>query len=41
MKYNKYFDHTLLAPQATSDEIDKLVTEAIKYDFKSVCIAPS
>ena len=41
MKYNKYFDHTLLAPQATSDEIDKLVAEAIKYDFKSVCIAPS
>lgn len=41
MKYNKYFDHTLLAPQATSDEIDKLVAEAIKYDFKSVCISPS
>lgn len=41
MNYNKYFDHTMLAPQATSTDIDKLIKEAIKYDFKSVCIAPS
>ena len=41
MNYNKYFDHTMLAPQATSTDIDKLLKEAIKYDFKSVCIAPS
>ena len=30
MNYNKYFHY-----------IDKLIKEAIKYDFKSVCIAPS
>lgn len=41
MNYNKYFDHTMLAPQATSTDIDKLIKEAVKYDFKSVCIAPS
>lgn len=41
MNYNKYFDHTMLAPQATSTDIDKLIKEAIKFDFKSVCIAPS
>lgn len=41
MNYNKYFDHTMLAPQATSTDIDKLIKEAIKYDFKSICIAPS
>ena len=41
MNYNKYFDHTMLAPQATSTDIDKLIKEAIKYDFNSVCIAPS
>lgn len=41
MNYNKYFDHTMLAPQATNADIDKLIKEAIKYDFKSVCIAPS
>ena len=41
MNYNKYFDNTMLAPQATSTDIDKLIKEAIKYDFKSVCIAPS
>ncbi|ACF07147.1 Deoxyribose-phosphate aldolase [Metamycoplasma arthritidis] len=41
MKYNKLVDHTLLAPQATVHDIDKLIDEAIKYDFKSVCIAPT
>lgn len=38
---NKYIDHTNLSPSATSKDIDKLIQEAIKYDFKSVCIAPS
>lgn len=36
MEYNKYFDHTLLAPQATSAEIDKLIDEGIKYNVKSI-----
>lgn len=38
---NKYIDHTNLSPSATNKDIDKLIQEAIKYDFKSVCIAPS
>lgn len=41
MEYNKYFDHTLLAPQATSADIDKLIDEGIKYNVKSICIAPA
>ena len=35
---NKYFDHTLLKPEATSAQIDKLCAEAKEYDFFSVCI---
>ena len=35
---NKYFDHTLLKPEATNDQIDKLCEEAREYDFYSVCV---
>jgi len=35
---NKYFDHTLLKPEATSAQIDKLCAEAKEYDFFSVCV---
>ncbi|MGL4382828.1 MAG: deoxyribose-phosphate aldolase [Bacilli bacterium] len=38
MKLSKYIDHTLLKPDATIKEIDKLVAEAIEYDFASVCV---
>ncbi len=38
---NKYFDHTLLKPDATSDQILKLCREAKKYDFYSVCVNAS
>jgi deoxyribose-phosphate aldolase len=34
-------DHTLLSPEATSQEIDKLCDEARKYEFYSVCVPPS
>jgi len=34
-------DHTLLSPEATSQEIDKLCAEARKYEFYSVCVPPS
>lgn len=37
-KLNKYIDHTLLKPDATSDDIEKLIDEAIKYEFASVCV---
>ena len=37
---NKYFDHTLLKPEATNEQIDKLCEEAGEYDFYSVCVNP-
>ena len=40
MKFSKLFDHTLLKPEATEQEISKLCDEAIKYDFASVCVNP-
>ncbi len=36
-----FIDHTLLKPEATPAEIEKLCTEAIQYQFSSVCIQPS
>lgn len=38
MNYNKYIDHTLLLPEATKSQIEKLCEEALKYDFMSVCV---
>lgn len=38
MTLNKYFDHTLLKPDATDEEIRALCQEAREYDFYSVCI---
>ncbi|WP_427902756.1 deoxyribose-phosphate aldolase [Metamycoplasma alkalescens] len=38
---NKLIDHTFLGQAGTTKDIDKLIDEAKKYDFKSVCIAPS
>lgn len=38
---NKYIDHTLLKAVATKDDIKKLCDEAIKYNFKAVCVNPS
>lgn len=35
---NKFIDHTLLHPTATRDDIQNLCEEAIKYDFKAVCV---
>ncbi len=36
----KYIDHTLLRPDATVSEIDRLLEEARTYDFASVCVNP-
>ena len=38
MKFNKYFDHTNLKPDATKDDIRTLCEEAKRYDFASVCV---
>ena len=34
-------DHTLLKPEATSDQIDTLCHEALTYQFASVCVNPA
>jgi deoxyribose-phosphate aldolase len=41
MNLSKYIDHTLLKPQATQEDILKLIEEAKVYDFASVCINPA
>lgn len=33
-------DHTLLKPEATEPDVEKLCREAVKYGFASVCINP-
>ena len=38
---SKLIDHTLLKAFATEEDIKKLCEEAIKYDFKSVCVNPA
>lgn len=38
---NKYIDHTLLKADTTKDQIKVLCDEAIKHDFKAVCVNPS
>lgn len=34
----KFIDHTLLKPEATSDDIAKLCSEALTFGFKGVCV---
>ncbi|QHP97339.1 deoxyribose-phosphate aldolase [Staphylococcus lugdunensis] len=41
MDYAKYIDHTLLKPESTKAQIDKLIKEAKTYHFKSVCVNPT
>ncbi len=36
----RYIDHTLLKPDATAADIDRLCTEAREYGFAAVCINP-
>ena len=40
MNKNKMIDHTLLKPDASAADIQKLCEEAKVYDFASVCINP-
>lgn len=35
---NQYFDHTLLKPEATAAQIEKLCKEAMQYKFYAVCV---
>ncbi len=41
MDRNKYIDHTLLKPEATSAQIAKLCAEARENHFASVCVNPT
>jgi deoxyribose-phosphate aldolase len=36
-----FIDHTLLAPDATTGDIDRMCAEAIEYGFASVCVNPT
>ncbi len=40
-KLVKLIDHTLLKPEATAEEIERLCAEAAKYKFYSVCVNPT
>ncbi|MFZ4616105.1 MAG: deoxyribose-phosphate aldolase [Rectinemataceae bacterium] len=37
----RYIDHTLLKPEATSDQVDALCDEAARHHFHSVCVNSS
>jgi len=39
-EFARYFDHTLLKPEATTDDIRRLVEEAFHYGFYGVCVNP-
>ena len=38
--FNHYVDHTLLKPDATQDQFETLLDEAIEYEFEAVCVSP-
>lgn len=40
MTIAKYIDHTILKPNTTLAEIEKLCAEATEYGFASVCVPP-
>jgi deoxyribose-phosphate aldolase len=37
----QYIDHTLLRPDASPEDIDRLCDEAVEYGFAAVCINPT
>lgn len=40
MEFNKYIDHTLLAPDATEEQIDTVIKQAIDNHFHTVMVNP-
>ena len=40
MKESKYIDHTLLKPESTKAQIQKIIDEAKEYDFATVMVNP-
>lgn len=41
MKLNKYIDHTILKPETTKEQVERVLVEAKEYDFASVCVNPT
>lgn len=41
MELASYIDHTLLKPDATEKQVEKLCREAVEYSFASVCVNSS
>ncbi|HEM4411465.1 TPA: deoxyribose-phosphate aldolase [Streptococcus suis] len=41
MKLHKYIDHTILKPETTQEQVEKILAEAKEYDFASVCVNPT
>ena len=39
--FSKYFDHTLLKPEATRDKVLNLIEEAKRWNFASICVNPA
>lgn len=40
MEFNKYIDHTLLAPDATEEQVDEVIQQAIDNNFHTVMVNP-
>lgn len=40
MRLNKMIDHTILNPDATKDEVIRVIDEAKAHEFASVCLEP-
>ena len=40
MEINRIIDHTLLKPESTEEQIEKILEEAKEYNFFSVCVNP-
>ncbi|MGA2481263.1 MAG: 2-deoxyribose-5-phosphate aldolase, partial [Spirochaetia bacterium] len=40
-EHAKYIDHTLLKPEATEEQVNKLCEEAARHHFYSVCVNSS
>lgn len=38
MEFSKYFDHTILKPDATKADVERICMEAMQYHFASVCV---
>ena len=41
MNLNKYIDHTVLKADTPQATVQKIIDEAIQYDFMSVCLNPT